>query len=71
MRGPIVVSTNQARTVAAVTISLVGNGTDRPSEHALSTLRSKIIPATLGRAAGAQAYVGGATAGSRYFNDTM
>jgi RND superfamily putative drug exporter len=71
MRGPIVVSTSGDRTVAAVTIALAGNGTDRRSEHALATLRRTIIPSTLGRVPGARAYVGGTTAASRDFNDTM
>jgi uncharacterized membrane protein YdfJ with MMPL/SSD domain len=71
MSGPVVVSTSRDRTVAAVTISLAGNGTDRRSEHALATLRNDVIPATVGRIPGAHAYVGGTTAGSTDFNATM
>ena len=71
MGGPVVVSVSSDRTVAAVTISLAGRGTDRRSEHALATLRRTIIPATIGALRGVQVYVGGATAGSRDFNDTM
>ncbi|HET7051229.1 MAG TPA: MMPL family transporter [Solirubrobacteraceae bacterium] len=71
MRGPVVVSLSGDRTVAAITISLAGNGTDRGSERALATLRRTIIPTTIGAVAGAHAYVGGTTAGSRDFNDTM
>ena len=59
------------RTVAAVTISLAGNGTDARSDQALATLRRTIIPATVGAVAGVHAYVGGTTAGSRDFTDTM
>jgi RND superfamily putative drug exporter len=71
MRGPIVVSTSADRTVASVTVSLAGNGTDRRSEQALAALRRTIIPATLGRVSGVHAYVGGTTAASRDFNDQM
>ena len=71
MSGPVVVSSSRDRSVAAITLSLAGNGTDRQSERALATLRTTIIPATLGRTAGVHAYVAGTTAGSRDFNDQM
>jgi uncharacterized membrane protein YdfJ with MMPL/SSD domain len=71
MGGPVVVSTSSDRRVAVVTISLSGNGTDRLSEHALATLRRTVIPRTIGAVPDTHAYVGGATAGSRDFNDTM
>jgi RND superfamily putative drug exporter len=71
MGGPVVVSISSDRTVATATISFTGNGTDSRSEHALATLRRTIIPRTIGAVPGVRAYVGGATAGSRDFNDTM
>jgi RND superfamily putative drug exporter len=71
MRGPVVVSVSPDRTVAAVTISLSGNGTNGLSEGALVTLRRTIIPATIGTLPDTHAYVGGATAGSHDFNQTM
>jgi uncharacterized membrane protein YdfJ with MMPL/SSD domain len=71
MKGPVVVSVSADKTVAGVTLSLPGNGTDRASEQALATLRRTIIPATVGAVPGAHAYVTGTTAGSRDFNDTM
>jgi uncharacterized membrane protein YdfJ with MMPL/SSD domain len=71
MRGPVVVSIGADRIVAAVTISLAGNGTNSQSERALATLRRTVIPATVGQVPGAHAYVTGTTAGSRDFNDTM
>jgi uncharacterized membrane protein YdfJ with MMPL/SSD domain len=71
MGGPVIVSVSPDRTVAAVTISLAGNGTNRASEQALATLRRTIIPHTVNAVPGTQAYVGGATAGSRDFNDRM
>jgi uncharacterized membrane protein YdfJ with MMPL/SSD domain len=71
MEGPVVVSVSPDRTVAVVTISLAGNGTDARSEAALATLRNRVIPATVGRVPSAHAYVTGLTAGSHDFNDTM
>jgi RND superfamily putative drug exporter len=71
MGGPVVFSVSPDRSVATVTISLRGNGTNGQSERALATLRQTIIPKTIGAVPGAHAYVGGATAGSRDFNDTM
>lgn len=71
MGGPIVVSVSADRTVAAATISFAGNGTNSRSEHALATLRRTIILNTIGAVPGVRAYVGGATAGSTDFNDTM
>jgi len=71
MGGPVVVSVSRDRKVAAITISLAGNGTNNASDRALQTLRRTIIPATVGGVAGARAYVGGTTAASRDFTDTM
>jgi RND superfamily putative drug exporter len=48
-----------------------GNGTDDVSEAALATLRSDVIPSTIGTVAGVQADVTGMTAGSKDFNDSM
>jgi RND superfamily putative drug exporter len=71
MAGPVVVSESPDRTVAAVTISLAGRGTDARSDRALATLRRTVIPRTIGAVPGVHAYVGGTTAGSRDFTDTM
>src|SRR5579862_7766550 len=71
MAGPVIVSVSSDRTVAAVTISLAGKGTDARSERALAMLRQSVIPRTIGSVPGARAYVGGATAGSHDFNQTM
>jgi uncharacterized membrane protein YdfJ with MMPL/SSD domain len=59
------------RTVAAVSIGLPGAGTDKRSEAALGTLRSEVIPATIGKVPGTSTYVMGLTASSKDFNDTM
>jgi uncharacterized membrane protein YdfJ with MMPL/SSD domain len=71
MGGPVVVTVSQDRTVAAVTISLAGNGTNRRSDRALATLRREVIPATLGPVPGVRAWVGGTTAASYDFTATM
>jgi uncharacterized membrane protein YdfJ with MMPL/SSD domain len=71
MRGPVLVTINPDKTVATVTLSLAGNGTDQRSEAALASLRDQIIPATIGRVPDAHAYVAGTTAQSKDFNVTM
>jgi RND superfamily putative drug exporter len=71
MRPPVIVGVTGNRTVASVTLSLQGNGFDGTSDRALATLRGTVIPRTIGAVPGAHAYVGGATAGSRDFTDTM
>ena len=59
------------RTVAAVALSVRGTGTDAASERSLETLRSDVVPATVGRLPGAEVAVTGVTASSKDFNDTM
>ncbi len=71
MAGPVVVTVSPDKTVATITLSLAGNGTDRKSDLALSTLRNTIVPYTTGAQPGAHVYVGGTTASSRDFTDTM
>ncbi len=71
MSGPVSVSVSPDRSVAAVSISLAGRGTDARSNAALQTLRGRVIPATIGRVPRTSAYVFGLTAGSKDFNDTM
>ena len=48
-----------------------GNGTDAASERSLAALRDEVVPATVGRLAGAEVDVTGMTAGSKDFNDVM
>lgn len=71
MGPPVVVAVSRDATIAAVTISLGGTGTDRTSDRALATLRHTVIPHTVGAVPGVHAYVGGTTATSRDFTDTM
>ena len=71
MGGPVVETVSSDRTVAILTVSLAGDGTDHQSTSALATLRSQVIPTTLGRVAGIHTYVAGTTAGSVDFNQAM
>jgi RND superfamily putative drug exporter len=71
MQEPISVDISESRRAARVLIPLAGDGTDTVSNRALDALRVSVIPATIGRVAGAEAHVTGATAGSRDFNDSM
>ncbi|GAA0969016.1 MMPL family transporter [Acrocarpospora macrocephala] len=63
---PFSVTINPDKTVARIDIAIKGSGTDEVSEHAIHTLREKVIPATL-----PGANVTGSTAGSMDFNDQM
>jgi putative drug exporter of the RND superfamily len=63
---PIGVRINPDKTVAQITIGIKGTGTDAVSEHAVHTLREKVIPATL-----PGAHVTGSTAGSMDFDEQL
>ncbi len=71
LRNPVTVRANEERTVAAISIGLVGSGTDARSEHALELLRTRLVPGTLGAVPGVEAHVGGLTAESKDFNDLL
>jgi RND superfamily putative drug exporter len=71
MSEPVDVQVNPSKTVAVVSIPLRGDGTDNASMEALDTLRTKVVPATVGKLAGAQVGVTGETAGTRDFIDQM
>jgi uncharacterized membrane protein YdfJ with MMPL/SSD domain len=64
MRGPIEADVNPAHTVTRVAIPLEGDGTDAVSMRALETLRNVVLPATVGKLAGASYAVTGDTAAS-------
>jgi uncharacterized membrane protein YdfJ with MMPL/SSD domain len=68
---PITTDINRDRTVEEVDIPLAGDGSDSKSSAALAQLRDQLVPATIGRAPSATADVGGFTADSKDFNDTM
>jgi uncharacterized membrane protein YdfJ with MMPL/SSD domain len=59
------------KTVAVVALSVKGSGTAAASERSLETLRSDVVPATVGKLAGAEVAVTGVTANSKDFNDNV
>jgi len=63
---PISVRINPDKTVAQIAIGIKGTGMDAVSEHAVHTLREKVIPATL-----PGAHVTGSTAGSMDFDEQL
>ena len=69
--GPATVEVSPDKTVAEVSLPAAGNGTDGASNRMLDELRGDLIPATLGKLDAAETYVGGVTAGTRDFNDSM
>ncbi|HEV2060098.1 MAG TPA: MMPL family transporter, partial [Solirubrobacteraceae bacterium] len=71
IREPVALDVSPDKRVARLALPLVGNGSDARSEQALTTLRSELIPQTIGRTLGAEAFVTGQTAQSRDFNDLM
>ena len=68
---PVTTAINPDRTVEEVDIPLAGDGSDSKSSAALAQLRDDLVPATIGQIEGATADVGGFTASSEDFNDTM
>jgi uncharacterized membrane protein YdfJ with MMPL/SSD domain len=58
-------------TVAQINVPTRGTGTDAPSTNALSDLRDKIIPATVGRVDGTTVNVSGDAAGSEDFANQL
>jgi uncharacterized membrane protein YdfJ with MMPL/SSD domain len=68
---PTFVDISPDKTVASVGIAVEGKGTDAASERSLEVLREDVVPATVGKLGGAEVAVGGMTAGSKDFLDTM
>jgi RND superfamily putative drug exporter len=69
MHEPITVDVNPQRTLAAIDVPLAGDGVDRVSQDALRTLRSDIVPSTVGQVG--TAYVTGPTAISTDFANQL
>jgi RND superfamily putative drug exporter len=69
MHEPITVDVNRGHTLARIDIPLAGDGTNAASEDALRTLRSSVVPKTVGEVG--TAYVTGMTATSVDFNDRL
>ncbi|HWH94014.1 MAG TPA: MMPL family transporter, partial [Baekduia sp.] len=70
VKKPIDTSVSADKTVLQVSLPIVGSGTDKASNDALTTLRGDVVPKFAERA-GTKAYVTGTTAGSKDFNDLM
>ena len=68
---PTAVDVNADKTVAVVSLAIKGKGTDAASERSLETLRDEVVPATVGKLDNTQVAVGGMTAWSKDFLDTM
>jgi uncharacterized membrane protein YdfJ with MMPL/SSD domain len=68
---PSSVDINPDKTVAMVSLSIKGTGTDEASNRSLEVLREDVVPATVGKLDGAEVAVGGMTAWSKDFLDTM
>jgi len=71
MSEPINTFVNPAGTVERVEIPLRGDGDNPASVKALHTLRSELLPATVGRVSGTEFAVTGETAGTQDFNTTV
>jgi len=69
MHEPFTVDVNPDRTLARIGIPLVGDGTNSASEQALHTLRTSVVPKTVGTVG--TAYVTGPTARSVDFNNQL
>jgi RND superfamily putative drug exporter len=68
---PIEQFVNPAHTVVRVEVPLAGNGDNAASVHALQSLRTDVLPSTIGTVKGATYAVTGVTAGTHDFNQTM
>jgi RND superfamily putative drug exporter len=68
---PSSVDINPDKTVATVSLSIKGKGTDAASNHSLEVLREDVVPATVGNLQGAEIATTGTTAWSKDFLDTM
>ncbi len=71
MLEPITVEQSPDGTTFQVSVPLVGKGTDAVSDHALATLRHRVLPATVGAVPGAEYAVTGGTAESHDFTAMM
>ena len=71
MLPPIDVHYNSSATAAVINVPLVGDGNNSASQAALHTLRTRVIPATLGLLPGVSAATTGQTAGTADFNSAL
>ncbi|MGY1696331.1 MMPL family transporter [Geodermatophilus sp. SYSU D00814] len=68
---PIGVETDEAGTVAVISVPLVGDGEEQASRDALATLADDVVPATVGGLDGVRAVVSGSTASSVAFDELV
>ncbi len=71
IREPITTAAFDGGRVLVVSVPLAGNGTDPVSVSALGTLRSQVLPATLGTVPGVSYSVAGLTAGNHDFDTQL
>jgi RND superfamily putative drug exporter len=65
------VTVHAEQNIAEITVRLIGNGSDATSKKALTTLRTQIIPDTLGKVPGTTAVVSGDLAFSEDYNKQL
>lgn len=70
-REPVSISVSPDHRVAIVDLPIVGKGADSRSVDALTQLRDRVIPATVGKLPDTRVNVTGLTAGSKDFNDLV
>ena len=68
---PTNIDVNPQGTIAVVSLAMQGKGTDARSVAALETLRKHVVPATVGKLAGADVGVTGTTANDKDSNDQL
>ncbi len=69
---PLNVDVSPDKHVAMISIPMQGDGTNKPSQQALDTLRGGIVDDTVGQAPGVDhAYITGETAGTQDFNSLL
>jgi RND superfamily putative drug exporter len=71
LHAPTSVEISPDKTMAMVALAVDGNGNDAASEASLAALREDVVPTTIGKVAGTETAVGGMTAFSKDFLDTM
>jgi uncharacterized membrane protein YdfJ with MMPL/SSD domain len=68
---PSAIEISPDKTVAIVSLAVDGKGTDAASNRSIEVLRNEVVPATVGTLGNAEVAVGGMTAWSKDFLDTM
>jgi uncharacterized membrane protein YdfJ with MMPL/SSD domain len=71
MNEPVSFTMSPDHQVGQLSIPIKGNGNSAPSQRAVDDLRDTIVPSTVGRVSGTEAFVTGYTAGSRDWNNLM